>query len=82
MKFQNYRTIETLQDYILIAQDHYHVEHYSRQDNGQWLLQEAIGIGSAIVIRSIECTLALEDVYEKVDLTPENPGISREIFPE
>lgn len=81
MKSQNYRTIETLQDYILIAQDHYHVEHYSRQDNGQWLLQEAIGIGSAIIIRSIECTLALEDVYEKVDITPENPGISREIPP-
>jgi Uma2 family endonuclease len=29
MKFQNYRTIESLQDYILIAQDHYHVEHYT-----------------------------------------------------
>lgn len=81
MKFQNYRTIESLQDYILIAQDHYHVEHYSRQDNGQWLLQEAIGIESALSIRSIECTLALEDVYEKVVITPENPGISRDIFP-
>ncbi|PDV98451.1 Uma2 family endonuclease [Candidatus Chloroploca asiatica] len=82
MKAQNYRTIETLQDYLLIAQDHYHVEHYSRQENGQWLLQEAIDIGSAITIHSIECTLALKDVYEKVDITPENPGISREISPE
>ena len=32
MKSQHYRTIETLQSYILIAQDHYHIEHYSRQD--------------------------------------------------
>ena len=82
MKSQNYRTIETLQEYILIAQDHYHVECYSRQNNDQWLLQDAIGIGSSIIIRSVECTLALEDVYEKVDMRPENHGISREIPPE
>jgi hypothetical protein len=56
--------------------------YYSRQDNGQWLLQEAIGIESALIIRSIECTLALEDVYQKVVITPENPGISRDISPE
>jgi len=78
MKFQNYRTIETLQDYILIAQDQYHVEHYSRQDTGQWLFQEAIGRESALTIRSIECTLTLGDVYEKVAITPEHPTISRD----
>ncbi len=78
MKSQSYRTIETLQDYILIAQDQYHVEHYSRQNSGQWLLQEAIGRESALTIRSIECTLALGDVYEKVAITPEHPTISRD----
>jgi hypothetical protein len=52
-------------------------ECYARQENGQWLLHEAIGIESAIIIHSIECTLAREDVYEKVDMTPENPGIPR-----
>lgn len=30
MKSQHYRTIDTLQDYILIAQDHYHIEHFPR----------------------------------------------------
>ena len=78
MKFQNYRTIETLQDYILIAQDQYHVEHYSRQNSGQWLLQEAIGRESALTIRSIESTLTLGDVYEKVAITPEHPTISQD----
>lgn len=78
MKAQNYRTIGTLQDYILIAQDQYHVEHYARQDTGQWLLQEAIGRESALTIRSIESTLALGDVYEKVAMTPEHPPISRD----
>ena len=79
MKSQHYRTIETLRDYILIAQDHYHIEHYSRQDSGQWLLQEATGVEARIAILSIESTLLLADVYEKVDIIPETPGISREI---
>jgi Uma2 family endonuclease len=41
LKFQNYRTVETLRDYILIAQNHPHIEHFARQENGLWLLQEA-----------------------------------------
>jgi Uma2 family endonuclease len=82
MKFQNYRTIETLQDYILIAQDHYHIEYYTRQNDGQWLFQEAIGLDSHIAIQSIECTLTLEDVYEKVTSAAGNQRISREIPPE
>jgi Uma2 family endonuclease len=77
MKSQHYRTIETLQDYILIEQDHYHIEYYSRQGNGQWLLQEATGIEARITIPSIGSTLLLEDVYEKVDIMPENLSISR-----
>lgn len=82
MKFQHYRTIESLQDYILIAQDEHHIEHYSRQDNGQWLLQEAAGIEARLTISSIEGVLLLADVYEKVYIAPENPRISREIPPE
>ncbi len=82
MKFQHYRTIETLQDYILIAQDHYHIEHFSRQENGQWLFQEAVGLAGSIVISSIGSTLMLADVYEKADIALENPGIPRSILPE
>ncbi|MFV9505316.1 MAG: Uma2 family endonuclease [Oscillochloridaceae bacterium umkhey_bin13] len=79
MKFQNYRVIETLRDYILIAQDDYHIEHYSRQDHGHWIFQEAQGIEAQITIPSIESVLLLEDVYEKVSLPSESPRISREI---
>jgi Uma2 family endonuclease len=73
VKFRHYRTIETLQDYILIAQNHCHIEHYSRRDHAQWLLGEASGIEASISIPSIQSTLLLKDVYEKVDMVPENP---------
>jgi Uma2 family endonuclease len=68
LKFENYRTIETLHDYLLIAQDHSHIEHYVRQANDQWLLTKATQLEEAIYLASLESTLRLEDVYEKVEL--------------
>jgi Uma2 family endonuclease len=77
MKFQNYRTIPTLQDYLLISQDNHRIEHYIRQENNEWLLREAVGLDAYIVLHSIECTLTLEDVYEKVNFEEEDASISR-----
>lgn len=78
MKFQNYRTIPTLQDYLLIAQDNHRIEHYIRQETGEWLLREAVGLAAQVTIHSIDCILSLEDVYEKVEFEPEGAGIPRE----
>jgi Uma2 family endonuclease len=65
-KFQHYRTIVSLQEYILIAQDSIRIEHFARQGE-QWILTDAKMIDSVITLPSIECTLALSDVYEKVN---------------
>lgn len=78
LKFENYRTIDTLHDYILISQDHHHIEHYVRQANGQWLLTEATHLSETIDIQSIDCTLSLEDVYEKVELERDDGDFPRE----
>lgn len=40
-KFENYRTIPSLQHYVLVAQDRVLVEHFSKQPAGGWLMQEA-----------------------------------------
>jgi Uma2 family endonuclease len=78
MKFQQYRTIPSLQDYILIAQDDHRIEHYTRQENGIWQLYEAFGLTAQIVLQSIACVLTVEDVYEKVELAHDETGITRE----
>ena len=70
-KFQRYRALSSLAEYVLIAQDAMHVEHYARQPDGRWLLTEADGPESAIHLASIACDLALADVYEKVDFEDE-----------
>lgn len=77
VKFQNYRTIETLKEYILIAQNKPHIERYIRHEGNTWMLTEAIGLDAAIILESIQCTLTLADVYELVDLPPESAADDR-----
>ncbi len=67
-KFQSYRTIETLQEYIMMAQDAHHIEQYVRQPNGQWLFSEATNVEETIYLPSINCELPLQDVYDKVEI--------------
>jgi len=68
-KFQHYRTIKSLKEYVLIAQDEYRIEHYVRAEHGWWHFTEATEFDAAIRLDSIECTLALAEVYERVTLT-------------
>lgn len=66
-KFENYRTLNSLREYLLIAQDRPYIEHYVRQADNQWLLSEAKEVQDVIELSSIACKLALADVYDKVD---------------
>ena len=66
-KFEQYRKLASLQEYLLIAQDKYHLTRYSRQPDSQWLLLETYSEADTVTLRSIECHLALADVYAKVD---------------
>ncbi len=62
-KFGHYRTLESLQEYVLIAQDAPLVEHFARQDDGTWRFAAASGLDASVHLPSIGCTLALADIY-------------------
>jgi len=62
-KFSRYRRIDTLQEYLLIAQDAPHVEHYVRQNDGSWRLTDTDGLDATITLPSIEAELPLDEVY-------------------
>jgi Uma2 family endonuclease len=80
MKFQHYRTIHSLQEYILVAQDKYHIERFIRHEHNEWVFSEAIGPEAMIPITSIQGSLALQDVYEQVSMIPEIlPNITRDV---
>ncbi|HUN09665.1 MAG TPA: Uma2 family endonuclease [Aggregatilineales bacterium] len=65
-KFTAYRAIPSLMEYILIAQDHLHVELRARQADGSWVMREYIQPDDRIHIPSIDAYLALTDVYRNV----------------
>ncbi len=71
-KFENYRTIESLQDYVLIWQDKKRVARYTKKSDDTWLLRDFIGDEAEIILGSIDCTLTMEDIYDKVDFEAEN----------
>lgn len=62
-----YRAIDSLREYVLIAQDSFRVERLLRQPDNQWLLLDLVGPDAVIELPSIGCTLALAEVYEKVE---------------
>ena len=75
-KFERYQQMASLQEYVLIAQDRPRVERYARRGDGQWLLTVVTGLEGALSLPSIECELALADVYRKVTF-PEGAGRRR-----
>jgi len=65
-KSRHYRTIPSLQEYILVAQDKCHVEQFTRQPDNRWLLWETDDLESVLSLPSVGCALKLADVYAKV----------------
>lgn len=69
-KFEQYRTILSLQEYLLVAQDKIHIEHFSRQADGRWVLSETNRIEDQIEFLHLQATLRVADVYDNVSLVP------------
>ncbi len=67
LKFKNYRSIDSLREYVLISQTSANIEKYVKHGDGFWMLSEASGLDDTITLESIDCPLSLADVYDKVD---------------
>jgi Uma2 family endonuclease len=66
-KFERYKTIETLTDYVLVSQDRPRLEHFSRRPDGTWSLTEVSGLESSLDIASVNCRLPLAEVYDRIE---------------
>lgn len=63
-----YRTIESLAEYLLVAQDEYRVEQYVKQADGRWLLSDVRSLENMVELKSINCSLALVDLYDRISI--------------
>ncbi len=69
-KFFTYRQLESLQEYVLVAQDTRRLEIFRRDTNWEWELYT--GEDDEIELKAIDASLKLADLYEGVDL-PDPP---------
>ena len=69
-KFALYRQIPSLQEYLLVSQGRVQVELYTRGPNDTWTLRDYTAQTDAVALTSVGCTLAVAEVYDKVDLEP------------
>ncbi len=72
-KFAAYRTIPTLQEYILIDQYSMHVEQFSRTEPRKWTFSEYDDADALLTLSSVPFEISLVDLYDKVDFDQNSP---------
>jgi Uncharacterized protein conserved in cyanobacteria len=65
-KFERYQYIDSLVEYVLVAQDQHRIERYVRQPDKTWTYSEFHALSDSIRLTAIGCELALQEVYAKV----------------
>ena len=72
-KFEHYRSISSLREYLMIASDRVSAELFTRQPDGHWVFSDAHEPEDIVQLESIGCQLKLADLYENVEFVPTAP---------
>jgi len=74
-KFRRYRRYNpSLTDYLIVAQSQPLVEHFARQENQPWVIAASVcELSDDVRIASIDCTLRLAEVYDRIVFPVEAP---------
>jgi len=68
-KFEHYRKIATLQEYVLVSSDRRLIECRTRREGtDEWMVAFCADQGGRIRLNSIDCSLELDEVYRNVEL--------------
>lgn len=65
-KFRQYRSIHSFQEYILVYQNGYEVDHYVKESEDRWVLITYKGEESVIKLVSMRVEIKLRDLYKRV----------------
>jgi Uma2 family endonuclease len=68
-KLNHYKRIPSLAEILLVAQEYPCVEHWVRQEDGRWVVEDIQDLEATVELPSIGCVLKLKKVYRGV-LTP------------
>lgn len=68
LKFEHYREIDTLREYLLVEQDRRHIDLFRLGEDGRWVL-ESFGDEERIELLDPGVALTLDSIYEDVDFS-------------
>jgi len=65
-KFEGYRSIPSFKEYVLVWQTIPKVQSWYKEHNGLWRISSVFGLDKSITLYSIDCEIALKDIYKRV----------------
>lgn len=68
-KFQPYRKVEGLQEYIMIEQEQVYIQQFVRKESGRWILCEYKNLTDILLFEAIPLGLGLQKIYDKVNVS-------------
>jgi len=69
-KFALYRRLPSLREYLLVSQNRVRVELYTRGEGDRWTLTDFSALTDRVPLASIDCSLSLSEVYDKLEVGP------------
>jgi Uma2 family endonuclease len=69
-KFRHYQQLASFREYVLVAQDEVRVERFTRRGD-DWVLSIFTSLDDTLRLTSIDCEIALREIYDKVEFTGE-----------
>jgi Uma2 family endonuclease len=67
-KFTEYKTLPSFQEYVLIDSSKCHVETRFKEEPNLWRDTIVTDLSASIYLKSIDCSIALSDIYEDITL--------------
>ncbi len=62
-KFEHYKRLESLQEYVLVSQHEPLIERFSKDARG-WSTADRAGVGGRLVLSSITATLDVDEIFD------------------
>jgi Uma2 family endonuclease len=75
-KYQLYQDIDSLQEYLIVAQDQPRVDHFTRQDDG-WFSRKVVD-REIVKLTKLGIELSLSDIYQRI-VFPSTPARSSDL---
>jgi len=69
-KFEHYRQLPSLRQYLLVSQNEPRIEQFVQQPDRRWMLQEIAGREASLELPSLRITISLAEVFAKVEFPP------------